>query len=131
MTPHRLIVACMVVAGLQPPWSFPAPTPPVAPPALVAINRPLYTKIGNVSSYCDHGITASGRYTAPGSAGGDYWLPLGSLVDVATHGVVLIDDRGRPGIADVDIWSPSCSWSILWGRRFVRISVLRFGWGTR
>lgn len=120
----RSLLACMV-AGVVPYLPFgaldkpPAPTPPA-----------LYSRIGNVSSYCDVGITASGLHTQRGDAGGDYWLPLGSLVEVATLGVVRITDRGVPGIADVDIWSPSCGWSIWWGRRHVRISVLRFGWGN-
>lgn len=95
---------------------------------LSMIGRPIYTKIGNVSSYCDRGITASGLYTRAGTAGGDYWLPLGSVVEVAGFGYVTVDDRGVPGIADIDLWSPSCTWSLRWGRRYVPITVWRWGW---
>ena len=122
----RSLLACMV-AGVVPVLPFGAldkpPVPTSPPPAL-------YSRIGNVSSYCDVGITASGLHTQRGDAGGDYWLPLGTLVEVESYGTVRITDRGRPRIADVDIWSPSCSWSIWWGRRYVRLTIERWGWGN-
>jgi hypothetical protein len=110
----------------QPPIVHTAPAPIANPTNLFGVG---FTKIGNVSSYCDQGVTASGYLARPGSAGGDYWLPLGSIVNVATYGDVTILDRGVPGIADVDIASPgNCRWSFWWGRRYVRITVLRVGW---
>lgn len=88
-----------------------------------------YSRVGQVTSYCDVGYTASGLWTRWGLAGGDYWLPLGSRVLIQGYGVVTIADRGAPGITDIDIAAPGdCSWSWQWGRQWRRLTVLRWGW---
>jgi hypothetical protein len=87
--------------------------------------------LANVSAYCLTGPTASGRWTAWGTAAGAAWLPLGSLVWVDGYGEVLIDDRGQPGLFDLDLAMPGdCTDAWRWGRQWRRVWVMRFGWGS-
>lgn len=86
---------------------------------------------GVTTAYCLTGTTASGRWTAWGTAAGAAWLPLGSLVAVEGAGTLLIDDRGAPGLFDIDIAAPgACDWALRWGRQWRRIQVLRWGWAS-
>ena len=87
--------------------------------------------LANVSAYCDQGWTASGRWTAWGTAAGASWLPLGSIVAVSSYGDVLVTDRGVPGLFDLDLSMPGdCGAAWNWGRRWLPITVLRWGWGS-
>lgn len=84
---------------------------------------------GSVSAYCITGTTASGAYTHWGGAAGASWLPFGSLVYIPGWGVVTILDRGQPGLFLVDIAAPGdCVWARQWGRQWLPISILRWGW---
>lgn len=80
-----------------------------------------------VTEYCDYGTTASGYLTHIGEAAGAYWLPMGSIVSIAGVGQFIIEDRGQP-IFDVDIYTPRCIDALYFGRQYVTIYVLRWGW---
>lgn len=88
-----------------------------------------YSFTGLTTAYCQTGYTASGRWTAWGTAAGAEWIPLGSVVLVENYGRLLITDRGRPGLFSIDIAAPgACAWALRWGRQWRRIQVLRWGW---
>jgi len=72
---------------------------------------------------------ADGNWTYAGAAAGASWLPFGSRVWVAGVGVVTIEDRGVPGLFTVDVFTWSCSRAWAWGRQWVPMEVLRWGWG--
>lgn len=82
-----------------------------------------------VTSYCDYGIMADGNYVHRGAAGGSNWIPFGSVVDVPGYGKVTVEDRG-PWYAptNIDLWSPTCSWSWKWGRQYLWVHIDRYGW---
>ncbi len=84
----------------------------------------------DTTSYCDHGITASGAQTRPGTAAANN-LPLGTRIQL-TGKVTGPHGRRRYTITDrigygssLDLWTSSCADANAFGRR--RTSY-RIGW---
>lgn len=73
------------------------------------------------TAYCERGTTASGQQTHSGIAAANE-LPMGSSWKVLETGeVVTIEDRSAPGATQLDVWMPSCSDAVNWGRRTVHV----------
>ncbi len=84
------------------------------------------------TAYCDTGITKSGAPTAPGIVAADpSILPLGSLIRLETteyRGIYeVLDTGGLVKGAIIDIYMPDLEEALAFGRRKVRITVLRYG----
>ncbi|MGH9901793.1 MAG: 3D domain-containing protein [Pyrinomonadaceae bacterium] len=84
------------------------------------------------TAYCLRGRTASGRYVAKGVIAADRRiLPLGTRVRIQAgrySGEYLVADtggaiRGRK----IDIWMPSGSEAMRFGRRSIKLTVLSYG----
>lgn len=85
------------------------------------------------TSYCLQGTMADGTYTRPRSVAMNT-LPLGSKIKLISprsfNGYRIFYVRDRIGWgSSLDFWSPSCAKSRQWGRRNVKIMVLRKGRG--
>lgn len=86
------------------------------------------------TAYCITGITKSGVPVAPGHVAADpRIIPLGSLIYVEgalMSGIYHVTDTGRliKGMI-IDIFIPSYKESIEFGRRKVKVKVLRYGYG--
>jgi 3D (Asp-Asp-Asp) domain-containing protein len=85
------------------------------------------------TAYCDDGITKSGVPVAPGIVAADpKVLPLGSLIRLETteyHGIYQVLDIG--GLVKgriIDIYMPDLEEALTFGRRRVKIVVLRYGY---
>lgn len=85
---------------------------------------------GNVSAYCEQGVTADGSWTYWGEAAAASWVPFGSLVWIQGYGTVVIEDRGQPGLFTFDLAMPGgCQAAREWGRHWDNYYViLRWGW---
>lgn len=90
------------------------------------------------TAYCDTGITKSGAPVAPGIVAADpSVLPLGSLIrleDTDYQGIYEVLDTGGLVIGPIiDIYMPDLEEALAFGRRKVRITVLRYGhkWTVR
>jgi 3D (Asp-Asp-Asp) domain-containing protein len=87
-----------------------------------------------VTAYCQHGITKSGLHTGPGIAAGDpSYLPLGSLVSVATGpadaSVYTVADTGSKVKGEhLDVFTPDCGRAKQFGRKLLQLTILRVGW---
>ena len=89
----------------------------------------------SATAYCKGHTTASGASVHRGVAASDpTLLPTGSVVDIDAgderyDGVYTVLDTG-PEIQgrDVDLYMWSCTEALAFGRRPVRITVLRLGW---
>lgn len=84
------------------------------------------------TAYCDPGITKSGAPVAPGIVAADpSILPLGSLIRLETteyKGIYeVLDIGGLVKGAIIDIYMPDLEEALSFGRRRVRITVLRYG----
>lgn len=84
------------------------------------------------TAYCDPGITKSGAPVAPGIVAADpSVLPLGSLIrleDTDYQGIYEVLDTG--GLVKgpmIDIYMSDLEEALAFGRRKVRITVLRYG----
>jgi len=97
--------------GAQPPQR---PTPPRGQTFTVT-----------ATAYCLRGTTASGRPAGPGVAAVDpRVIPLGTRFHVEGHGwVVAADTGGAIRGRRIDIWLPSRSGCLQWGRRSVRVHI--------
>ena len=89
----------------------------------------------NATAYCKGTTTASGVGVRTGIAAGDpALLPVGSVLNIATgdpryNGVYTVMDTGpkvQGRILDLYMWS--CHEALRFGRREVRVTVLRLGW---
>jgi len=85
------------------------------------------------TAYCVTGITKSGVPVAPGQVAADpRVIPLGSMIYVESplmSGLYQVTDTGRLIKGKIiDIFIPSYRKSIEFGRRDVRIKVLRYGY---
>lgn len=83
------------------------------------------------TSYCLNGTMADGTHTRPRSVAMNT-LPLGSKIKLISprtfNGYRIFYVRDRIGWgSQLDFWSPSCDKSQAWGRRPVKIAVLRRG----
>jgi 3D (Asp-Asp-Asp) domain-containing protein len=84
------------------------------------------------TAYCDDGVTKSGVPVAPGIVAADpKVLPLGSLIRLETteyRGIYQVLDIG--GLVKgriIDIYMPDLDEALAFGRRRVKIVVLRYG----
>lgn len=87
------------------------------------------------TSYCKGTTTASGVRVRSGIAAADpALLPIGSVIDVETgddryNGIYTVMDTGpavKGRTLDIYIWS--CHEALQFGRRPVRVTILRLGW---
>jgi len=89
----------------------------------------------SATAYCKGTTTASGVRVRTGIAAADpALLPIGSVVEVSTgdskyDGVYTVMDTG-PEVKgrDLDVYIWSCHEALRFGRKSVRVSVLRLGW---
>ncbi|OYT73211.1 MAG: hypothetical protein CFK52_02810 [Chloracidobacterium sp. CP2_5A] len=115
--------------------------PPATPPALGSFSlrnaEPSPTAIPfTATAYSLKGRTASGEYVRPGIVAADpRVLPLGSVVKVHAgqySGVYHVKDTGgRIRGRHIDIYMPSTRDAIRFGRRAVRVEVIRAGRSQR
>jgi 3D (Asp-Asp-Asp) domain-containing protein len=85
------------------------------------------------TAYCITGITKSGVPVAPGHVAADpRVIPLGSMIYVESplmSGIYQVTDTGRLIKGKIiDIFIPSYRKSIEFGRRDVKVKVLRYGY---
>jgi len=85
------------------------------------------------TAYCITGITKSGVPVAPGQVAADpRIIPLGSMIYVESplmSGIYQVTDTGRLIKGKIiDIFMPSYKKSIEFGRRNVKVKVLRYGY---
>lgn len=89
------------------------------------------------TAYCRGTVTASGVNVRAGIAAADpQILPMGSVIQVdgvaaAYRGIYTVLDTG-PEIKgrEIDIYMWNCDEAVNFGRRHVRLTVLRNGWAT-
>jgi 3D (Asp-Asp-Asp) domain-containing protein len=92
----------------------------------------------SATAYCKGTVTASGVAPRTGVAAADPdLLPVGSVIQVDTgeprySGVYTIMDTG-PAVQgrEIDVYMWSCVEALQFGRRPIRIIVLRLGWNPR
>lgn len=82
------------------------------------------------TAYCLRGKTASGVYVRRGIIAADpRVLPLGSLVEVnagSYSGTYVVADTGRKIKGNkIDIWVSKCPEAIRFGRRFVKLTLIK------
>jgi 3D (Asp-Asp-Asp) domain-containing protein len=111
--------------------------------AMVAEAAPQPTTVGtplafSATAYCKGETTASGVVVRTGVAAADpALLPVGSVVRIDTpdtryDGIWTIMDTG-PAVQGrtLDLYMWSCSDALKFGRRSVRVNVLRLGWNPQ
>lgn len=84
------------------------------------------------TAYSLRGLTASGVETGPGVVAADpRVLPLGSLIEIKAgsySGVYTVRDTGSAVKGNlVDVWMPSAKEARRFGRRSIKLHVLRYG----
>ena len=92
----------------------------------------------SATAYCKGAVTASGVPPRTGVAAADPdLLPVGSVIQVDTgdqkySGVYTIMDTG-PAVQgrEIDVYMWSCHEALKFGRRPIRLVVLRLGWNPR
>jgi 3D (Asp-Asp-Asp) domain-containing protein len=103
------------------------------PPAMAnvdSVNSPV--EVFHATAYCLTGITRSGVPTAPGRVAADpNIIPLGSMIYVETpwmSGIYQVMDTGDLIKGKIiDIFIPSYEKCMEFGRRIVKVKVLRYG----
>jgi 3D (Asp-Asp-Asp) domain-containing protein len=95
-------------------------------------SKPLKPEEFNATAYCVTGLTASGVPVAPGHVSADpKVIPLGSMIYVETpfmSGVYQVMDTGELIKGKIiDIFIPSYESCMEFGRRIVKVKVLRHG----
>jgi 3D (Asp-Asp-Asp) domain-containing protein len=98
----------------------------------VVNSKPLNPEEFNATAYCVTGLTASGVPVAPGHVSADpKVIPLGSMIYVETpfmSGVYQVMDTGELIKGKIiDIFIPSYESCMEFGRRIVKVKVLRYG----
>ena len=80
----------------------------------------------NVTCYSDSGFTASGAPVRPGAAATDpRVIPMGTSFIVEGYGVfTALDTGGAIKGNKIDIWNPSESWCLDFGRRNLHVTIL-------
>ncbi len=136
-------------------FSFTAPTPSPKPAAEVANDYDLEPSVQNfdnaqpeegfsssgpvmhfeATAYSLSGTTASGVQVNTGIVAADpEVLPIGSVIDVSAgrhSGIYTVLDTGSAVKGrEIDIYIPEKPDALQFGRRKVRLRVLRFGWDT-
>ena len=110
-----VVAALAMATGLSAPFDPPPPLPPA--PVVISLDS---------TSYCQAGTMADGQETYWGAAAGNEW-PFGTRLKILTGRlagtVVTIADRIGWG-SQLDIFSPSCAWSWLYGREAILAQVV-------
>ncbi len=106
---------------------------PFADPSLEVLGEP---KDFSATAYSLRGITRSGIYVRPGVIAADpRVLPLGSVVQIKAgvwSGVYTVEDTGRLIKGNiVDVWLPTTREAMQFGRRNIKLHVLRLGRSKR
>lgn len=92
----------------------------------------------SATAYCKGSVTAAGVAPLAGVAAADpKLLPLGSIIEIDSpdsryDGIYSILDTG-PAVEgrEVDLYMWSCHDALRFGRRSIRITVLRLGWNPK
>ena len=92
----------------------------------------------SATAYCKGIITASGVPVQAGIAAADpQLLPVGTVVEIESlpqkyNGIYTIMDTG-PAVQgrEVDVYMWSCNEALQFGRRQIRLTVLRLGWNPK
>jgi 3D (Asp-Asp-Asp) domain-containing protein len=98
-------------------------------------DSPKAPKTFNATAYTLKGRTATGIEPRPGVVAADpRVIPLGSLVQIKAgdySGVYTVHDTGSAVKGNlVDVWMPSQKEALKFGRRAIKLQVLRYGPGT-
>ena len=130
-----VLAAVLAVVGCRP--SLPPPAPPPPPPQQP---EPPKAEVPATSfeatAYTIEGETASGAQTRKGIVAADpKVLPIGSRIRVQGagqyDGEYTVKDTGREIKGrEIDIYMWNCDEAISFGRREVKLTVLRSGWAT-
>jgi 3D (Asp-Asp-Asp) domain-containing protein len=129
------LLALLVLAGCMSrprPGIETAPPPPAPPPAAPAKVQPTYIDF-EATAYAIDGLTAAGTRARKGVVAADpAVLPLGSRIRVldagAYSGEYVVEDTGRTIDGhEIDIYLASDAEARRFGRRQVRVEVLRRG----
>ena len=117
--------------------------------ALCAVLVPLSSAQGNArrpaahdgrftaTAYCQDGKTQSGARTRQGIVAADpKVLPVGTVIRIDQPGpyagiYTVLDTGARVKGSELDIFMASCVRAVQFGRRTVRVRVLRHGWDPR
>jgi 3D (Asp-Asp-Asp) domain-containing protein len=92
----------------------------------------------SATAYCKGSVTAAGVAPLSGVAAADpTFLPLGSIIEIESpdssyDGIYSVLDTG-PAVQgrEVDLYMWSCHDALRFGRKSVRITVLRLGWNPK
>src|SRR6187431_1451814 len=92
----------------------------------------------SATAYCKGIVTASGVPVQSGIAAADpQLLPVGTVVEIASlpqkyNGIYTVMDTG-PAVQgrEVDVYMWSCHEALKFGRRPIRLTVLRLGWNPK
>lgn len=111
-----------------PPISEASPVPETVEPQLAGNSKEVF----QATAYCISGITKSGVPTTPGIIAADpEVIPLGSMIYVESPlmgGIYQVMDTGKAIKGKIiDIFIPSYEACINFGRRMVKVKVLRYG----
>lgn len=113
LSPEGVAASAHLPAQATPP---PAPTPLPAPEVFEL----------DSTSYCSAGTMADGAQTHIGAVANNMW-PLGTRLEILTGedagAVVTVEDRIGYG-SQLDVFNPSCQWSIDYGRELVQVIAL-------
>jgi 3D (Asp-Asp-Asp) domain-containing protein len=109
----------------------PSPEPP-DPPSPMASESNQYTRFV-ATAYSDRGTTASGVFVNTGIVAADpKVLPIGSVIEMklGSHSGIytVLDTGGFIKGNRIDIYVPDTERALEFGRRQVKIRVLRHGW---
>ena len=84
------------------------------------------------TAYCDHGTTKSGAHTRDGVVAADLRrLPLGTRLQIVAPGrpyagiYTVMDTGSKIKGRDLDIFMPSCARARTFGRRDIRVRILK------
>ncbi len=111
----------------------PARTPTSTLSGIIEEQKPLVPAVPYVATaYSLRGRTASGRIVSKGLIAADpSFLPLGSRVRLESAGYsgeyLVADTGGAIRGRRIDIWTPSTSEAMRFGRRTVKLTVLSYG----
>jgi 3D (Asp-Asp-Asp) domain-containing protein len=108
------------------------------PPEATAIPTPGALLAFSATAYCKGLTTTSGVPAQAGIAASDpSLLPVGSVVEIDAHdarysGVYTVMDTG-PAVQGrlIDLYMWNCNEALQFGRRPIRLKVLRLGWNPR
>jgi len=110
--------------------ALPAPLPPAS-----STIKSKSSDVFHATAYCLTGLTAAGIQAAPGVAAADpKVIPLGSVIHVDSPvrgGIYQVMDTGALIKGKIiDIFIPSYEDCLEFGRRAVKVKVLRYGFNT-